>query len=88
MNDQVRLTLEEVHASALEALTANTVSGDHARAIAGTVTAAERDGCKSHGLSRLPGYVASMRSGKVTPAAKPVVRELAAGTAAPGARRF
>lgn len=79
MNDQVRLTLEEVHALALEALTANTVSEDHARAIADTVTAAERDGCKSHGLFRLPGYVASVRSGKVTPDAKPVVRELAAG---------
>ena len=79
MNAQVRLTLDEVNALAVEVLTANNVSEDHARAIADTVTAAERDGCKSHGLFRLPGYVKSVRSGKVTPDAEPVVRELAPG---------
>src|SRR5262249_55887030 len=48
-----------------------------ASAIADTITAAERDDCQSHGLFRLPGYICSVRSGKVTPDAVPQVGELA-----------
>ena len=77
MADLVRLTLDAVHALALHVLRANGVSEAQARAIADTITAAERDDCKSHGLFRLPGYVRSVRSGKVTPDAVPEVRELA-----------
>ncbi len=77
MPELVRLTLEEVHALALEVLDAHGLSGDQAGAIADTVTAAERDDCKSHGLFRVPGYVASVKSGKVTPDAVPAVRDLA-----------
>lgn len=62
--EQVRLTLDEVHALATRALIANGCDDDSARAVADTVTAAERDGCKSHGLFRIPGYVKSLRSGK------------------------
>jgi delta1-piperideine-2-carboxylate reductase len=71
------LTLDQVHALAWQVLRAHGVSEDQARAIADTVTAAERDDCKSHGLFRIPGYVSSVRSGKVTPDAVPQVRELA-----------
>lgn len=77
MAELARLTLEEVDALAFGALRANGLSVDHARAIADTVTAAERDESKSHGLFRIPGYVSSVRSGKVTPDAVPEVRELA-----------
>ena len=77
MPDLTRLTLEEVHALALQVLRAQGVSELQARAIADTITAAERDDCKSHGLFRLPGYVNSVRSGKVTPDAVPQVHELA-----------
>ena len=77
MADLVRLTLAAVHTLALHVLRANGVSEAQARAIADTITAAERDDCKSHGLFRLPGYVRSVRSGKVTPDAVPEVRELA-----------
>ena len=77
MADLTRLTLDHVHALAWQVLHAQGVSEDQARAIADTVTAAERDDCKSHGLFRLPGYVSSVRSGKVTPDAVPQVRELA-----------
>jgi delta1-piperideine-2-carboxylate reductase len=77
MTDLVRLTLDQVHALSMQVLRAHRVSEDQARAIADTVTAAERDDCKSHGLFRLPGYVSSVRSGKVTPDAAPEVRELA-----------
>ncbi len=77
MAELTRLTLEEVDALAFGVLRANGLSEDHAQAIADTVAAAERDDAKSHGLFRIPGYVASIRSGKVTPDAVPEVRELA-----------
>jgi delta1-piperideine-2-carboxylate reductase len=77
MTDLTRLTLDQVHTLAWQVLRAQGVSEDQARAIADTVTAAERDDCKSHGLFRLPGYVSSVRSGKVTPNAVPQVHELA-----------
>lgn len=77
MVELTRLTLDEVHNLALHALQAHGVSEAHASAIADTVTAAERDDCKSHGLFRIPGYIRSVRSGKVTPDAVPQVRALA-----------
>ena len=60
-------------ALAFRVLRAQSVSEPQARAIAETITAAERDDCKSHGLFRLPGYVSSVRSGKVTADAVPQV---------------
>jgi len=81
MAELAHLTLEEVDALAYGALRASGVSEAHARAIADTVTAAERDESQSHGLFRIPGYVASVRSGKVTPDAAPEVRELAPAVA-------
>jgi LDH2 family malate/lactate/ureidoglycolate dehydrogenase len=77
MTDLVRLSLDEVHALAWQVLRAHGVSENQGRAIADTITAAERDDCKAHGLFRLPGYVSSVRSGKVTADAVPQVRELA-----------
>jgi len=50
----------------------------NASAVADIVTMAERDGCVSHGLFRLPGYVATLKSGKVDGNAKPTVKNLAA----------
>lgn len=77
MTDPVQLTLDQVHARALQVLRAHGGSEDRAHAIADTITAAERDDCMSHGLFRLPGYVSSVCSGKVTPNAVPEVHELA-----------
>ena len=77
MTEQVRLTLTEVHALALAILRAHGVAEPHAQAIADTVTAAERDQCTSHGLFRIPGYIKSVRSGKVAIDAVPTVHELA-----------
>lgn len=79
MQPQIRLTLSEARKLALEALLAHDVAPDQARAVADTVTAAERDGCASHGLFRVPGYVKSVRSGKVTPNAIPTVMATAPG---------
>jgi len=77
MTDLARLRLDQVHALTLQVLQAHGVSVAQAQAIADTITAAERDDCKSHGLFRLPGYVSSVRSGKVTPDAVPQLRDLA-----------
>ena len=52
----------------------------HAEAVAGTVTAAERDGGTSHGLFRIPGYVTALRSGKVNGRARPKAEGLAPAT--------
>jgi delta1-piperideine-2-carboxylate reductase len=41
------------------------------------MTVAERDLCHSHGLFRLPGYVTSLRSGKVNGKARPTARRIA-----------
>lgn len=79
MSDSVTMSLDEVHAITTRILLGNGVSEDQTRAIANTVTNAERDDCKSHGLFRVPGYVASVKSGKVNPRAVPQVRELAPG---------
>ena len=58
------------------------VSRDNAIPLAGTVVAAERDGSLSHGLLRLPGYVATLKSGWVDGRAVPVVIASRQGAAA------
>ncbi|MBI4184081.1 MAG: Ldh family oxidoreductase [Proteobacteria bacterium] len=65
MADTVRLTLAEVDALAMGALTSSNISDENARMIADTVVACERDGCSSHGLFRIPGFCASVLSGRV-----------------------
>ncbi|MEM9139858.1 MAG: Ldh family oxidoreductase [Pseudomonadota bacterium] len=74
--DQVTLTLDETHALAMQALEANGCDQPNAKAVADNVTAAERDGCKSHGLFRIPGYVKSLKNGKINGQAKPSVSRL------------
>ena len=73
---QVRLTLDEVHDLAVRTLEANGCDGRNAAAVARTVTAAERDGAKSHGLFRIPGYVGSLRNGKINGRADPQLRRI------------
>jgi len=55
------------------------VSADNAAPLAETVVAAERDGSLSHGLLRLPGYVATLQSDWVDGRAIPVVVDAAPG---------
>ncbi len=55
------------------------VSPDNAVPVAETVVAAERDGSASHGLLRLPGYVATLKSGWVDGRAAPAVADAAPG---------
>ena len=75
----VNLSLDAVHQLAYDALSNNGCDHDNATAVADTITVAERDLCHSHGLFRLPGYVASLKSGKVNGNAKPRVEKVAPG---------
>lgn len=66
-----RLGLEAIHRLAADALARNGFSAANAAVIADVVTAAERDGARSHGLMRIPGYVRGARTGRIDPAAVP-----------------
>ncbi len=65
--ESVTLSLPEAYDTALEVLSANGFSADHAAAIARNVTAGERDGCASHGLWRLLGIVDTLRKVRYRP---------------------
>ncbi|MEM6487447.1 MAG: Ldh family oxidoreductase [Pseudomonadota bacterium] len=67
------LSIDALHALVAGALTRHGASQAQADAVARTVTAAERDGAASHGIFRVPGYVASLVSGKVTGDAVPTL---------------
>lgn len=77
MRDPVTMSLEEVHGLTTRILLGHGVSQDQTRAVADTVTNAERDACKAHGLFRVPGYVKSVVSGKVDAKAVPERKDLA-----------
>jgi delta1-piperideine-2-carboxylate reductase len=62
------------------------LSAANAGPLAEAVVAAERDGTLSHGLLRLPGYVATLKSGWVDGQAVPVVIDVAPGLVATDAR--
>ena len=69
----IPLTLDEIAQLAREALAANGCDQQNTDALVRTITTAERDGSASHGLFRLPGYIASLRSGKVNGRAAPTI---------------
>ena len=77
--DKVNLTLNAVFELANRCLLVNGCNMENAEAVSATILAAERDGSSSHGLFRLPGYVASLRSGKVDGNAQPEIERLAPG---------
>ncbi len=67
----VSLTLDEIHELACRSLLAAGADDANAVAVSNTVMKAERDGSVSHGLFRIPGYVAGLKSGRVNGAANP-----------------
>jgi len=69
----VRLGLDAIGTLTERVLLANGFSAAQAQAIATLVAAAERDGCRSHGLMRVPTYVAAVKSGRIDPQADPRV---------------
>lgn len=86
-NDQVRISLEEVHSLTEAALRVNGASPENADAVARTITAAERDDCKAHGLFRVPFYVKGLNDGKVNGTAVPEVQDVSSGLARVDAHR-
>lgn len=80
------MTLEEVRDTAMRGLTNSGISEENATVIADVMTTAERDGCKSHGLFRMPGYCAGARSGRIDGKAKPSLHDDAPGVVRVDAR--
>ncbi len=69
----VPLSLDEISDLAASAFSSSGCDAANTAALVRTVVNAERDGSLSHGLFRVPGYVASLRSGKVNGRASPTV---------------
>jgi len=72
----IKLTLDEIYNLAKHTLEFNGCDKINSEFVASTVSKAERDGSVSHGLFRIPGYVASLRSKKVNGQAKPRIEKL------------
>jgi (2R)-3-sulfolactate dehydrogenase (NADP+) len=67
------LTLAQAEELVVQALTHCRTGADNARAVARGLVAAEADGLKGHGLSRVPSYAAQAKIGKVDGFAKPTL---------------
>jgi len=74
----VTVSLDDLHAIAVRVLTANNTSRPNAEEVAKALVAAEADGLKGHGLSRLKTYSAQSASGKVDGHARPVIETVSA----------
>ena len=69
----IKLNLDQIFKLAKDVMISNGCNEENADALADIIMRAERDGSHSHGLFRVPGYVKSLRSGKVNGKAKPKV---------------
>ena len=74
---KVRVSLQECEAICRKALQKRRLNETAILAISENITAAERDGCRSHGLFRLPGYCLALERGKASHDALPEVKSLA-----------
>ena len=75
MSDLI-MTEAEIQQLVSDCLMANGCNAENAAALGRTIASAERDGSASHGLFRMPGYIASLRSGKVNGSAQPTVARI------------
>ena len=69
------LSIEEIFNLVRDTLNNAGSSDDQSEAVAETISRAERDGSVSHGLFRLPGYYASLKSGKVNQNPSPTLTQ-------------
>ena len=72
----MNMTEQQIQQLVEDCLMANGCNNENAAAVARTIAAAERDGCASHGLFRMSGYIASLRSGKVNGNAAPRIETI------------
>lgn len=77
--NQNTVKLAEVLPLAKAALMRAGCDAENATAVAESLWKAERDGAHSHGLFRLPGYLTSLKSGKVNGKARPLTKAIAPG---------
>jgi delta1-piperideine-2-carboxylate reductase len=75
--DTVTVPLPELRQTVYAALSRAGCDHENADAAAAVMAAADGDGCASHGVFRLAGYLASLKSGKVEGKARPAVTPLA-----------
>ncbi len=73
------LTLSQVEKICRDALSASGINQKTTAAITDVVISAERDGCHSHGLFRVPGYCNAVLSGTVNGTVEPKVYDVAPG---------
>ncbi len=73
----VTISLDDLHALAVRVLTANNTRPDNADHVARALVAAEADGLRGHGASRLKSYAAQASSGKVDGHATPALEQTA-----------
>ena len=73
----ISLSLSEILDLAKKTLLANGCDEENASVLADTIMRAERDGSVSHGLFRLPAYVAGLKSKKINGKARPVLENVA-----------
>ena len=71
MANSINVSLSEIKKLVTDVFLKQGCNKDNASALANTITKAEEDGSSSHGLFRVPGYVASLQSGKVNGIASP-----------------
>lgn len=75
MSETTILTYEALQQLIHEILINAGFSAPVASSLATTFAAGERDACKSHGIYRIEGCLRTVRAGKVTPDARPVVTD-------------
>ena len=73
----ISLSLDEIYSIAKKTLLVNGCNEKNASILSDTIMKAERDGSLSHGLFRLPAYIASLKSKKVNGNAKPKPTKIA-----------
>ena len=72
----ISLSLDEIYQLAKKTLIANGCDEENANILSETIMKAERDGSLSHGLFRLPAYVAGLKSKKIDGKARPEVKKI------------
>lgn len=76
---EVSLTFEVLSALLADIFLKAGTSESNAAILAANCAACERDGSKSHGIFRVPGYVASLKTGWVDGKSVPIVHDVGAG---------
>jgi len=72
----ISLSLDEIYDLAKKTLLSNGCDEENANILSDTIMRAERDGSHSHGLFRLPAYVAALKSKKVNGKARPEAKKI------------